>query len=107
MELNQYFVEIQVTVGVWVQVHAKSKRDAEQLADTMASNNDTGFIDNAVYEINDGNYSCEPIYSEELGDNSFSKGVLTIRQVEKEECDECGRPASECSFGGYEVVEFE
>ena len=94
MELNQYFVEIQVTVGVWVQVHAKSRRDAEQLADTMASNNDTGFIDNAVYEINDGNYSCEPIYSEELGDNSFPKGDRKSTRLNSSHMSESRMPSS-------------
>ena len=100
-------MEIQVIATTWVQVYASDEDMANRIADAAASNLDKQFVDQTVLQINDGDYTCEPIWSKEAEDNAFSGGILTIRQNTSDTCPECGLPASDCSFGGYEVVTFE
>jgi hypothetical protein len=105
VQLKPYFVEIGVSVCTWVQVYAKDEHDAAGLADAVASNLDVKFISQLIDAIDEGDYTCEPhetLLAEK--DQPFSDNILTLKQIESDECQECGRPASECSFGGYEVI---
>jgi len=105
VQLKPYFVEIGVSVCTWVQVYAKDEHDAAGLADAVASNLDVKFISQIIDHIDEGDYTCEPHETREAKkDEEFSKSILTIKQIEADECYECGRPSSECSFGGYEVL---
>lgn len=108
MELKRYFVEIAVNATTWVQVYAQDSYTAGGLADAVASNLDRQFIDQIGSQIVDGDYTCEPYETiEAASTDEFVKGILTIKQVHQDTCQECGRDAVECSFGGYEVVDAE
>jgi hypothetical protein len=105
MELKRYFVEMQVSVTAWVQVYASDSDTAAGLADAAASNLDLQFVTRVADDVRDGDYTCEPYETlEAKPDEPFVKGLLTISEVHAEQCGECGLPATECSFGGYEVV---
>lgn len=106
VQLKPYFVEIGVSVCTWVQVYAKDEYDAAGLADAVASNLDVQFISQIIDHIDEGDYTCEPHETREaMEDEEFSKNILTLKQIESDECHECGRPSDECSFGGYEVID--
>lgn len=104
-ELKPYFVEIGVSVCTWVQVYAKDEYDAAGLADAVASNLDIKFIEQVIDHIDEGDYTCEPHETHAAKeDETFNKNILTLTQISSAQCEECGRPASECSFGGYKVI---
>jgi hypothetical protein len=105
VQMKPYFVEIGVSVCTWVQVYAKDEYDAAGLADAVASNLDVQFISQIIDHIDEGDYTCEP-HETKLAekDEEFNKNILTIKQIESDVCQECDRPSSECSFGGYEVI---